>query len=68
VAPAPRRFTITPPVLARARRVLVFVGGAGKAKVLQEVLEGPPDRYPAQLALGGTWLVDEAAASRLAAD
>jgi 6-phosphogluconolactonase/glucosamine-6-phosphate isomerase/deaminase len=44
------------------------VGGAGKAKVLQEVLEGPPDRYPAQLALGGTWLVDEAAASRLAAD
>ena len=34
---------------------------------VREVLEGPPGRYPAQLALGGTWLVDEAAASALAA-
>jgi 6-phosphogluconolactonase len=67
VAPSPHRFTITPPVLATARKLLVFVGGAGKAQVLKEVLEGPAGRYPAQLALGGTWLVDEAAASALAA-
>ncbi|MDB5101162.1 MAG: 6-phosphogluconolactonase [Cyanobacteria bacterium RYN_339] len=68
VAPSPRRFTITPPVLAKARRVLIFVGGAGKADVLKEVLEGPPGQHPAQLALQGEWLVDEAAASRLTAD
>jgi 6-phosphogluconolactonase len=66
VAPAPHRFTITPPVLASARKLLVFVGGAGKAGVLKEVQEGPPGRYPSQLALRGDWLVDEAAASQLA--
>ena len=70
VAPAPERLTLTPPVLQAARQVLVFVGGAGKAGVLQAVLEGPPGRYPIQL-LGAaqgevTWVVDRAAAALLA--
>lgn len=71
VAPAPRRFTVTAPVIQRAREVLVLVGGAGKAKVLQEVIEGPRGKYPSQLlheAAGSVfWLVDTAASACLAA-
>jgi 6-phosphogluconolactonase/glucosamine-6-phosphate isomerase/deaminase len=59
--------TITPPVIARAREVLVLVSGANKARALALVLEGPIDvkALPAQLARGRTWLVDAAAASGL---
>ena len=53
--------------------MLVLVAGASKAGALAEVLEGVPDpeRLPAQrlrAARDVCWLVDAAAASRLAAE
>lgn len=69
ISPRPprRRLTITPPVIAAAREVLVMVRGAAKASLLARVLEGPqdPERYPVQLAIGGRWLVDDAAVTEL---
>ncbi len=68
---APRkRITLTYAVLDAARHVVFLVAGAGKAAMLHEVLEGPPDhrRLPSQaVAPAGrlTWLVDSAAASLL---
>jgi len=61
------RLTITPPVIAAARRVVVLVAGAGKAAALVRALEGPlePRDVPVQLARGGVWFVDHAAAGRL---
>jgi 6-phosphogluconolactonase len=65
------RITLTPPVLDAARAVIVLVSGTEKADALWQVLRGDeaPDRFPAQVlraATGAvTWLVDEAAASRL---
>jgi len=70
---ASRRITVTPPVLNHAARVAFLVTGADKAETLAAVLEGPrqPDRYPSQVVrtTEGTvvWLVDRAAAARLAA-
>lgn len=66
--PPPRRLTITPGVIEAARDVLVLASGAGKAEALARVLEGPLDvrAVPAQLARGRTFVVDSAAASRLA--
>ncbi len=68
VAPvSPRdRLTITPPVIAQARRVAVLVGGVDKAATLARVLGSParPLELPVQLALGGVWFVDAAAASQ----
>jgi len=66
------RMTLTLPVLNHAGEVLFLVSGAGKAQALWAVLEGPrdPDRVPAQgirPAAGRViWVVDAAAASRLA--
>ena len=61
------RLTITPPVIATARRVAVLVAGAGKSATLARVLDGPvrPGDLPVQLALGGVWFVDREAAARL---
>lgn len=65
------RITLTPVVINAARQVCLIVSGAAKAERLREVLEGPlvPDRLPAQAVRPAngrlTWLVDEAAASRL---
>jgi 6-phosphogluconolactonase len=61
------RLTITPPVIAAARRVAVLVSGAAKAALVREALRGPwqPHRLPAQLARHGVWLMDRAAASSL---
>jgi 6-phosphogluconolactonase len=66
------RITLTYPVLNAARQVLFLVSGEKKAAVVQEVLEGRVDRE-ARPAAGvqpadGTleWLVDAAAAQRLA--
>jgi len=44
------RLTMTAPFVNRAREVDVLAAGAGKAKVLHEVLEGPddPERLPIQ--------------------
>ena len=69
-APVPpiERLTITPLVIAAARRVAVLVAGAAKAPVVARVLRGPwrPEELPAQLARHGTWLLDRAAAAALA--
>jgi 6-phosphogluconolactonase len=66
--PPVHRLTITPPVIAAARRVAVITAGASKAPVVAEALRGPwrPDELPAQLAREGTWLIDRAAAAGLA--
>jgi 6-phosphogluconolactonase len=66
------RITLTVPVLNQAAAVVFLVAGADKADALREVLEGPPnpEEYPSQLIqqANGTlyWLVDRAAAAKLA--
>jgi 6-phosphogluconolactonase len=70
IEPHLERVTMHPGVIAVARGVLVVATGAGKADVLAAVF-GPtrdPQRWPAQLTLHQhcTWVVDEAAAARLA--
>jgi len=67
------RLTTTFPFLRAAHQVLFLVAGEGKAEALRQVLE-PSDGeelLPAARVEGGdaevTWLVDEAAASRLSA-
>jgi 6-phosphogluconolactonase/glucosamine-6-phosphate isomerase/deaminase len=62
------RLTITPPVIAAARRVAVIVAGVAKAPVVARALQGPwrPEELPAQLARHGTWILDRPAASALA--
>jgi 6-phosphogluconolactonase len=68
---ATHRITLTPPVLCAARQVMFLVEGTGKAQTLHDVLEGPrqPDVLPAQVVRPDpgtlTWLVDQAASSRL---
>lgn len=62
------RITLTPRVINAARAVVFAVEGAGKAKTLALVREGPldPTMFPAQIVapVKGTltWLVDRAAA------
>ena len=66
------RLTLTPPIINRSRLILFLVAGPDKAPALQAVLEGPsgPMEFPAQLICPATgrlvWMVDQAAASRLA--
>jgi len=67
------RITVTPPVLAGARHVVVTVTGAAKAKVVARVLAGPlaPEHLPAQLVRPDarvTWVIDRAAAAELLRD
>jgi len=63
------RLTATPPMINRARTVLVLTAGESKADVLATALEGPDGSVPIQLlrhAVGEVvWMVDEAAASSL---
>jgi len=49
--PAVARVTLTPPVVARARRVLVILAGADKADAARYVLQAPDNRmkFPAQI-------------------
>jgi 6-phosphogluconolactonase len=65
--PPPMRLTITPPVIARAREVVVLVTGAEKAAVVGRALAGPADPFelPVVLARHGTWVLDTAAASQV---
>ncbi|MBI3891565.1 MAG: 6-phosphogluconolactonase [Candidatus Wallbacteria bacterium] len=70
---APReRITFGPSLLFEANRVVLLACGAEKARVVQEVLESPPDpmRYPAQLLLSAQgrvlWFLDAEAAALLA--
>jgi 6-phosphogluconolactonase len=62
------RLTITPPVIRSARSLLMLVAGETKAEQVARALEGPEDvtALPAQLARRGTWVLDRAAASKLA--
>lgn len=65
------RVTFTPLLANAARKVVFLVGGAGKAEMLQQVLEGEIDvnTLPSQVIRPTNgelvWLVDEAAASGL---
>ena len=69
VEPHVARVTLNPRVVDTARKLLVVAHGAEKADVIGSVLAGERDvrRLPAQLArkAGATWMLDEAAASRL---
>ena len=68
-APKPpgERLTITPPVIAAARRIAVLAAGADKADAVVRALQGPerPRDLPVQLARRGTWFLDREAAARL---
>jgi 6-phosphogluconolactonase len=61
------RLTITPRVIREAGHVFVLVRGEDKAAAVAEVLSHriEPDRLPVQHAIGATWILDTAAASRL---
>jgi 6-phosphogluconolactonase len=61
------RLTVTPPVIAAARKKIILVSGAGKAGAVAQALEGPDQsiQCPAQLARDGIWIMDRAAASGL---
>jgi 6-phosphogluconolactonase len=65
------RITMTLPLLNNGASVLFLVSGAEKAGIVKEVLEGPK-QYPAQLVQPThgqlSWMLDQDAASRLAAD
>ena len=65
--PPPKRMTITPPVIARARSIVVLVTGVEKAAMVARALGGAldPKSVPAQLARQGTWIVDQAAAGQV---
>jgi 6-phosphogluconolactonase len=69
IGPGLPRVTLHPGVVTAARSVLLIVGGAAKAPVVAEVLEGDPDieRYPARLARidAATWLLDPGSAGAL---
>lgn len=67
VTPHVARMTITPLVIEAARDLVVLVAGADKAGIVARVLDGPfdPVTLPAQLALGGTWVLDREAAAQL---
>lgn len=66
------RITLTPHVINDATHVVITAGGSAKADALAGVLDGPrdPERYPVQLVdpTDGElhWLIDEAAAAKLA--
>lgn len=68
------RFTLTPPILNRAREVRILVTGVEKAPVLKAVLQGPrdPEGLPVQFVQPEAgrliWLVDRAAASELSSE
>ncbi len=72
IPPPVERITLTFPVLNAAREIVFLVSGLNKADALRDVLEGQPGReeHPAAWVrpVDGTltWLVDEAAGSRLA--
>lgn len=65
-APHPR-VTLTFTVLNKADNVLFLVSGAAKAAMVKNVLEGPPNRFPAQrvAARAVEWWLDAAAAGSL---
>jgi 6-phosphogluconolactonase len=69
-APPAMRLTITPPVIRAARAIIVLARGRTKAAPIARAVEAPwsPEEVPSQLARGGTWLLDRAAAAELQRD
>ena len=65
--PPERRLTITPPVIAAARRILVLAAGEDKAEAVARALKsgGSPEEVPARLARDGVWFLDRASARLL---
>jgi 6-phosphogluconolactonase len=65
--PRVARLTITPPVLAQAKEIIVMVNGLAKGEAVARALEGPLDPFacPAQLVRRATWILDHPAARRL---
>lgn len=65
------RVTLTLPAINTSRQILFMVSGRSKAGIVHEVLSEPQDLLPAQrvhpTAGKLSWLIDEAAASRLKA-
>jgi 6-phosphogluconolactonase len=64
-----QRLTITAPVISSARSIGVIATGGDKAAMVARAIEGPtaPAEVPAQLARGGAWFLDRAAAAMLSA-
>ncbi|HVW35720.1 MAG TPA: 6-phosphogluconolactonase [Pirellulales bacterium] len=66
------RITLTPAVINHAACVVFLVAGADKAEIVAEIIRGPfrPDEWPAQCIrpelTSVVWLLDRAAASKLA--
>ena len=66
------RITLTPPALLSARTIVVLAAGSGKGEAVAAAIQGKSEshRYPAQLLRaagdGVEWILDEAAAQRLA--
>ncbi len=63
------RISMSFPVINNAQVIMFLVSGTSKAKILRDVLEGEPNRYPSQ-GVQPThgdlyWLIDEAAAPHL---
>jgi 6-phosphogluconolactonase len=67
--PPLQRLTITPPVISRAREVIMLVTGSAKAGLVARALSGPwdPGQVPAQLARDGWWILDPPAAAQMPA-
>ena len=65
--PPVERLTITPAVIVAARAVFVLVTGRDKAATVARAIDGADDpmTLPVQFARGGTWLLDDEAASQL---
>jgi len=65
--PPPERYSVTPPVILAARKIVVLANGAGKADAIARALEGPVDIHqtPSSMARQGLWLLDAAAAAKL---
>jgi 6-phosphogluconolactonase len=65
------RLTMTLPILNQARQVVFLVTGAGKAAILNEILDGPldPQRLPSQAVQPTAgqlfWLLDRQAAEKV---
>ena len=63
------RLTMTFSLINNAREVVFLVSGREKGEILKAIIEGPPDRFPAQMVrpLRGNliWLMDREAASHL---
>ena len=65
--PPPHRLTITPPVIAAARTVLVFAAGADKGAAVARALAAttPSNEIPACMMRTRDWLLDRAAAAAI---